>query len=159
MRTILVTDDRLGGLHHIHCIPVSVMGEIEIDYATGLHSFTLNSTDGVYDIPCLGGDDYSFGEEHGRDENGDYWQPTVVGIIPHPDLLNAGDIEALERGEWIVLCEDQNGVLRLCGDEDTQLTFSTATTSGTAPTDKNQVVFTLTGKLGHPSYVVEGGID
>lgn len=154
MKTIATTDDRLGGLLTIYAIPVGVFGGIDIDYATGERSITLSSSAEVYAIPCLGGDDYSFSEQHERDENGDWWQPTLQGAIPHPDMANASDIEELERGEWIVLCEDNNGVWRLCGDEYTQLTFATDTTSGAASTDKNQVAFTLTGKLGHPSYVV-----
>ena len=153
MKTITSTDDRIGGLHMVYVIPLGLFGGIGINYATGERSITLSSTSGVYALPCMA-ENYLFDEQHERDEHGDWWQPTIQGAIPHPDEVSAADIEELERGEWIVVCEDQNGVLRVCGDEDTQLTFSTANTSGTISTDKNQVAFTLTGKLGHPSYVV-----
>lgn len=157
MKTLATTDDRIGGLHVVYAIPIGTAYSLDIDYVTGQRSFAISNTDGVYALPCLA-EDYVFGETHERDENGDFWQPTIQGSIPHPSADNAADIEALERGEWVVLCEDQNGTWRLCGDEDTPLTFSTDTTSGTVSSDKNQVAFTLTGKLGHPSWAMASGI-
>ena len=152
MKTLVTTDDRMGGLHIVYAIPPGAYS-LSKNYATGKYTISFSNTDGVYALPCLA-EDYAFSEQHERDENGDWWQPTVTGAIPHPDDVNAADIEAMERGEWVVLCEDQNGVRRLCGDDDTPLTFATDATSGMAATDRNQAGFTFTGKLGHPSWVM-----
>ena len=157
MKTIVTTDDRLGGLQIVYAIPVGAAYSVELNHATGQRSISFSNTDGVYALPCLA-EDFVFSEIHERDENGDSWSPTIQGSIPHPSVDNAADIEALERGEWVVLCEDHNGTWRLCGDEDTPLTFATETTSGTVSTDKNQVGFTFTGKLGHPSWVMTSGL-
>ncbi len=159
MKRIETTTDRMGGLNAVYAIPLSCFGDIEMDYATGRYTITLSSTDGVLALPTDGGEACSFDEQHDRDDNGDYWQPVVSGVIPSPGVDNAIDIEALERGEWLVLCEDGLGNLRLCGDADVQLTFATETVSGVASSERNQVSYTFTGKLGHPSRILATTLD
>lgn len=155
MTTLTYDYDSIGGLYQCWAIPADTVTAIQRDPITGHYSPTLSSTSGIISIPMLSDQTFSFTEEHGRDDNGDYWQPTIVGIIPKADLAQAADIEKLERGDWVILCEDQNGALRLCGDSDTPLTISTSATSGTAYIDRNGCTFTATGKLGHPSYLME----
>ncbi|MBR6958418.1 MAG: hypothetical protein IKH73_08235 [Erysipelotrichaceae bacterium] len=53
-----------------------------------------------------------------------------------------------------MLCEDNNGTLRLCGDDEIPLTFATDAGTGASTTDINGTTFTFTGKLGHPSPVI-----
>lgn len=154
MKRIETTTDRMGGLNAVYAIPLSSFGDLELDYATGRYAITLSSTDGVYVLPTDGGEACSFKELHDRDDNGDYWQPVVSGVIPAPGADNAIDIEALERGEWLVLAEDGMGNLRLCGDADVQLTFATDADTGVVAAERNQVAYTFTGKLGHPSHIL-----
>ena len=159
MKLIKTTTDRMGGLHAVYAIPLSCFGEVERDYATGHYDITLSSTSGVLAFPTDGGEACSFVEKKERDEHGDYWQPVVSGVIPSPGIDNAIDVETLERGEWLVLCEDGLGNIRLCGDAEVPLTFSTETATGTLSADRNQVGYTFTGKLGHPSYIIETTLE
>lgn len=154
MKRIETTTDRMGGLNAVYAIPLSCFGDIEMDYATGRYTITISSTVGVLALPTDGGEACSFKETKERDDNGDYWQPVVSGVIPSPGVDNAIDIEALERGEWLVLCEDGLGNLRLCGDADVQLTFATDAGTGVSSPERNQVSYTFTGKLGHPSRIL-----
>ena len=145
----------VGGVTHIYAIPPETVSAIEADYATECRTLTLASDDEVIAIPCLADETFSFGEQHGRNEHGDYWQPTVVCVVPKASLDNASVIEQLERGEWLVVTLDHNGVTRLCGDLDTQLTCATDATTGMAHTDRNATTLTFTGRLGHPSWYLD----
>lgn len=145
----------VGGVANIYVIPPSAFGGITTNYATKRHSIQVTSFTPVIRIPRYADETFSFGESHGRDEHGDYWEPIVQGVIPKASLDNADIIETLERGEWIVLTQDHNGAVRVCGDADTPLFFSTDAGSGSAYTDRNQTAFTISGRLGHPSYVLD----
>lgn len=145
----------VGGVANIYAIPISVFGGFTVDYTTMQYTITITSFADVIKIVRYADETFSFSENHARDEHGDFWSPSVAGVIPRASLDNAADIEVLERGEWIVLTEDHNGVVRICGDPDTPLTFSSDATSGAAFTDRNQTAFTFSGKLGHPSYVLD----
>ena len=153
MKEIVFDTDNIGGLHRVIAIPPSLY-IIERNYATGEYSLEITDDSQAVSIPVYADATYSFVESHGRDEVGDWWQPTMTGTIPKASKDNAVLIEELERGEWVVLCEDNNGVLRLCGDNQTPLSFATESTTGAAATDINGTTFTFTGKLGHPSPVI-----
>lgn len=150
MKTITFNRDNLGGMIQCIAIPPSAI-ELTYDYVSHIYELTLTDDTDVVEIPSFADGTFSFTESHGRDEHGDWWQPLVAGRIPRHNPDNAVMIETLERGEWVVLCQDGNGMLRLCGDEQTPLTFSTEATTGEAPTDMNSTAFSFTGKLGHPS--------
>lgn len=155
MQTIKFEFDNIGGIQNVYAIPADVFIGININYSTLLRTLSLTGTDRVVKIPVYADESFSFDEPHGRDEHGDYWQPSLSGIIPAASANNAGLIEQLERGEWIVVHVDQNGVRRISGDEDTPLTFESNATTGRMYTDINGCSFTFTGKLGHPSYLVD----
>ena len=159
MKEIQFDFENIGGLHHCYCIPATSFAGYSLNYLT--KRVVLNSVDPtvVVSIPMYADGTYSFTENHGRDAAGDYWQPTVDGIIPKGSLENASLLEELERGEWVVLAVDSNGSVRVCGDADTPLTFSTNTTTGSAPSALNGISFSFSGKLGHPSYVVDFDMD
>ena len=150
MKEITFDRDNIGGLHRIIAIPPSLY-TMEHDYATGENSLEITDDSQAVAIHVYADGTYLFGETHGRDEVGDWWQPTITGTIPKLCPGNAAIIEELERGQWVVLCEDSNGVLRLCGDSRTPLSFGTDATTGGATTDINGTAFTFTGKLGHTS--------
>lgn len=154
MRKLKFDTDNIGGLQKVCALPVGSY-TLVYNYATKTYSLTLGDTTEAVLLEVYADGTYSFGENHGRDEHGDYWQPSVGGQIPRHSADNADLLETLERGQWVVLCYDNNGVLRLAGDDQTPLTFSTEATSGAQTTDMNGTAFTFTGKLGHPSYVVE----
>ena len=155
MKELLFDFNCIGGLANIYAIPPSSLSAITIDYETGRRSITLSGTSDVVSIPRYADETFSFSEHHERDEHGDYWEPTIQGVIPKASLDNASLIEELERGEWVVLVQDHNGVVRLCGDKDTPLTFATDAGSGEVYADRNHTTFTITGKLGHPSWVLD----
>ena len=144
----------VGGVANIYAIPLSSYSGVSMNYATGNRYLTLLNTTGVIKIPRFADETFSFEETHGRDEHGDYWDPLVRGVIPNASLDNASVIEELERGEWIVLTVDHNGAVRVCGDGDTRLSFSTTASTGSTYADRNHTAFELRGRLGHPSWVV-----
>lgn len=152
MKEISFDRDNIGGLHRVIAIPPSNYN-LEHNYATGENSLEYSDVNAVL-IPVDADTTYSFVESHGRDEHGDWWQPTITGTIPKQCADNAAIIEQLERGQWVVLCEDNNGTLRLCGDDEIPLTFATDAGTGASTTDINGTTFTFSGKLGHPSPVI-----
>lgn len=155
MIELSLLNDNIGGLLDVYAIPVSAVTAMTVNYATRVRSLTLSSTSGVVHIPVYADESFSFEEPHGRDDSGDYWQPSVSGVIPGTSFANADVLELLERGEWVVVHVDQNGVSRVSGDADTPLTFESTAQTGAAYTDRNGCAFTFSGRLGHPSYHID----
>lgn len=142
---------------YLYAIPYSASPLIEKNDITGLHTIQFDMDD-VIKIECYDDETFSFSEVHGRDEHGDYWEVNIKAVTPKACLDNALTIEQLERGEWIVVSKDQNGTLRVSGDERTYLFCSSDATSGTAYVDANHTVLTFSGKLGHPSWLIDGDL-
>ena len=110
MRTLTFDFDNIGGIQHVYAIPAEVFQAITINYATLRRALRMLSADDVVKIPVYADESFSFEEPHGRDDHGDYWQPSISGIIPAASFDNAQLIETLERGEWVVVHVDQNGI-------------------------------------------------
>ena len=154
MKKLTFDTDNIGGLHVLYAIPPSAF-TLGYDYGTRKYTLAVPDATDVVMIETFADGTYTFGESHGRDEHGDWWQPTIAGQIPKQSQANAEVMETLERGQWVVLSKDNNGVLRLAGDMDTPLTFSTEASTGALATDMNATSFTFTGKLGKPSPVID----
>lgn len=154
MKNVTFDFRTVGGVANMYAIPLASLNALTKNYATGLYSMTLSDTSNVIKIERYADETFSFSETHGRDGGGDYWDVSVAGAIPKHSTDNAVVIEQLERGEWLVVTEDQNGSLRVCGDEDTQLTFSSDANTGAGYTERNQTTFTFSGRLAHPSWVL-----
>ena len=155
MKELTFDASTLGGVCYVYAIPLGAVAAIVKNNVSGLHTVTFNSMSDVVKLESLDDETFLFQETHGRDEHGDYWEVSVQAVIPKACLENAVTIEQLERGEWIVISKDQNGVLRVSGDKDTLLACSSEATSGMAYVDSNHTVLTFTGKRGHPSWLVE----
>lgn len=154
MKHLNFDTDNIGGLLGIFAIPSSAF-TLTYNYGTRKYTLAVTSAADVVKIETYADGTYAFGETKGRDEHGDWWQPTITGQIPKHAQVNAEVMETLERGQWVVLIEDNNGTLRLAGDADTPLTFDTEATTGALTTDMNATAFTFTGKLGKPSPVID----
>ena len=98
MRTLTFDFDNIGGIQHVYAIPAEVFQAITINYATLRRALRMLSADDVVKIPVYADESFSFEEPHGRDDHGDYWQPSISGIIPAASFDNAQLIETLERG-------------------------------------------------------------
>ena len=157
MREMTFDTRTVGGVAYALAIPLSAVTVIAKNHVTGLHTLTMNTTN-VIRLDSLDDETFSFNETHGRDEHGDFWDVNVRAVVPKACQENATIIEQLERGEWLVVSKDQNGVLRLSGDEDTLLTCASDATSGTAHVDANHTVLTFSGRLGHPSWLLENDL-
>ena len=159
MKTLTFDFDNIGGIQHVYAIPAEVFQAITVNYATLRRALSMLSTTDVVKIPVYADESFSFQEPHGRDEHGDYWQPSISGVIPAASFDNANLIETLERGEWVVVHIDQNSVQRVSGDEETPLIFQSTADTGTMYADRNGCSFTFTGKLGHPSYIIDHNME
>ena len=159
MVTLTFEFDNIGGVQNVYAIPAEVFSAITVNYSTMRRALSMVSSTDVVKIPVYADESFSFEEPHGRDDHGDYWQPSISGVIPATSFGNAEIIEKLERGEWVVVHKDQNGVQRVSGDEDTPLTFENTSSTGCMYTDRNGCSFTFTGKLGHPSYLIDYNME
>jgi hypothetical protein len=158
MKELTFDTRTVGGICYALAIPSRAVAAIAKNDISGLHSVAFISMDEVIKLDSLDDETFMFQETHGRDEHGDYWEVSVQAVVPKACIENAVTIEQLERGEWIVISKDQNGVLRVSGDKDTLLACSSDTTSGMAYSDANHTVLTFTGKLGHPSWLITNNL-
>lgn len=154
MKKISFDFENVGGLMECYAIPISSFLRIREDYASNTKVLEVQNRDDIISIPVYMDSSFSFSEQHDLDEGGDFWQPSIEGIIPKDCMDNASDIETLERGSWMLLSKDYNGICRLSGTEDFLLKFTDTKTTGAAATDVNQISFTFTGKQDCPSIIL-----
>jgi hypothetical protein len=159
MKNFNIKDDNIGGLLRMYAIPVSSFLRLRNDYVNNQQILEVQDRDSIINIPSLDNQTYSWTEAHDRDEGGDYWEPVIDGIIPGNKIDNQDVIEELERGEWLVLAEDQDGAVYLSGSKDAPMEFTTTRSSGTSYTDRNQISFEFKCRQDHPSLILANDMD
>ena len=151
MKTLKFDFDNMGGCCRLFAIPPSSFLRIREDYVQGLHHLECTNYSDIIDIPVNADGTFYFNENHGLEDPGDGYSVEVGGVIPKLMMDNAADIEKLERGEWYVLSQDNNGVVRLAGDEDVKMNLITQKTTGLLAADRNQIAFTFSCLQENPS--------
>ena len=121
MRTLTFDFDNLHGIANMYAIPIASVYQCVQNPLTGQATLTLNDSVMVVQIPVYRGDRFKIDEVQKLVDGGDCWEVTIAGIIPKRCSLNDGVIQDLERGEWIVLSQDANGVIVLYGSTEVPL--------------------------------------
>lgn len=155
MKEIKIEFDNIGGLAQIYAFPPSDLLRIRHDYRADTDSVELKTRENVVVIPVYADRSFMFDEKKSTAEGGDYWQISIEGVIPKLGREHSTMIERLERGEWLVLSQDHNGIVHLSGSTEVPLSFSAEKTSGDAYTALNGSSFVFEGSQPAPSVVVD----
>lgn len=99
------------------------------------------------------GDSFKHKEVQNFEDGGDCWDVTVYGIIPKRCQINEATIHILERGEWLIITRDANGIIILSGTVDVPLKFIHSRTTGTS-SDMNGSRFTFQARQSEPSVIL-----
>lgn len=159
MKNFNINDDNIGGLLRMYAIPVSSLLRIRKDYISNLLTLEVQDRDSIIAISIMDNQTFGYTSEHDLDEGGDFWDPAINGIIPGGRQSNEEIIEELERGEWLVMIEDQMGFAWLCGTKDTPMKFTTSESSGTSYSDRNQISFEFKCRQDHPPLILANDMD
>lgn len=154
MKTLVFDFDNIGGLGRLFAIPRASFIRIREDYVNGLHYLECRKRELIIDLPMYADDSFSFDENQAFENAGDGYDITISGVIPKLSAADATVIETLERGQWMVLCQDRNGVVRLCGDENVLLKFISKKGTGAAAVDRNGISFTFSCRQSAPSIYI-----
>ena len=144
----------LGGIFKMYAIPPGSFDRIRKDYKKGLVYLDLINTGDIIDI-YFTQDTLSFTEEKSQPSAGSLYNPVISGIIPKANQLNQEQLTRLEYGEWLVLFQDNNGFIRLAGNDQNTLMFNRKETTGGAISARNQIEFTFEGFQSQPCYFIE----
>lgn len=153
MKTLNFNFDNVSGISLMYAIPVSSFHQCIQDPITGYGSLSLVNPDNIIDIPIYIGDRFTQEEVHQLADGGDCWDVSISGIIPTRCQLNEKTIHSLERGEWLTLTQDSNGVITLMGSVDVPLKFTHTRTTGTSG-DMNGSSFVFSARQPEPSIVL-----
>ena len=151
MKKIEYDYDNIGGVHSLYAIPMNSYLRVRHDYIYNHDILELKNMDDIISIPVYADETFSFSEEQGNDEGGVYYSTTIEGVIPKHSPENEEIIHELERGQWLVLSTDHNGINRLSGNEDVQMMFSRTDSTGKTSSSANQVAFKFACKSAEPS--------
>jgi len=143
----------LGGLNKIYAIPRNLLESITNDYTKKQRYLNLTSNEGMIEIYCTP-DTMKFTEEKAQTSAGPAYNPVITGSIPKANEPNQDQLSKLESDYWLLLFEDENGNMRLAGDEDSSMILNRNEDSGKAIQDKNQTAFTFSGMQSHPCYYI-----
>lgn len=147
--------ENVGGLAECYAIPVNVFKRIRVDYLRGLRNLELKDRSSVIAIPMYADDSFSHKEEKKHAAAGDYWEVDIEGLVPKWCKGVEGQLEVLDRGEWLVLSRDNNGTVRLSGSVDVPLWFESERNTGMGYSDRNGTTFHFTGNQPKPSMTLD----
>lgn len=155
MESIGFDFENVGGLAECYAIPVDVFKRIRVDYVRDLRVLEVSARKRVIAIPMYADDSFRHHEEKKHGDGGDYWEVDIEGVIPKWCKDVDVQLEELERGEWLVLSRDNNGVVRLSGSVHTPLWFEGERDTGAAYAERNGVTFHFTGNQARPSQTLD----
>ena len=75
--------------------------------------------------------------------------------MPKLSIINDDTIRILERGEWLVLNQDNNGTIHLSGTVDDPLNFISNKTSGSGADQTNGNAFQFMGVTPDSSLIID----
>ncbi len=154
MKTIQFDFDNVGGITRVYAIPTTSFLRLRKDYINEMQYLEVRQREGIINIPVYADTSFTFNETQSQEDGGDLWTVEIAGLIPKRYRLNEKSVRTLERGEWLVLFQDNNGDAVLAGTIEVPLRFSSARTTGTE-TEINGNRFTFTGKEAEPSIIVD----
>ena len=153
MKTLIFDFDNVHGIATMYAVPATAVSKCVRNPMTGDVILRLTDSDNVIEIPTYQGDRFKTEEVHQLTDGGDCWDVKISGIIPKRCALNETVIQKLERGEWIVLAQDANGVIVIYGTTDVPLKFTHSRSSGSSG-ELNGSAFTFSAKESAPSMVL-----
>jgi len=132
-------DSNLGGISRMFAIPVSSYHRLQKNKTNNTNTLLVKDRSNIIDL-YIDDEQFMFSEDY---ERGAY-NVQVSGSVPKTNPVNQTNIAKLESEFWYLLFEDNNGYIRLAGNEDNQLEFMRTDTTGNINT-KNQIQFTFYG--------------
>lgn len=145
--------DNLGGLAKMYAISPVSLESITHNYTQKQSFLNITSDEDMIEIYCTP-DTMQFSEEKTQPSAGPTYNPVVTGIIPKANELNQEQLTRLESNYWLLLFEDNNGKIRLAGDEDSHLVFTRTESTGQNIQNRNQLQFAFSGLQSHPCYFI-----
>lgn len=154
MKTIIFDFcENLGGLSKMYAIPPASFEKLTHNHTQKQIFLNITSYEDVIEIYCIP-DTMQFSEEKTQPSAGPTYNPVVTGIIPKANELNQQQLTILESNYWLLLFEDNNGKVRLAGDEHSYLIFTRTESTGQNIQNRNQIQFTFSGLQSHPCYFI-----
>ena len=94
-----------------------------------------------------------------NDSNGEVYQPVLTGFVAK-DTPNVAEAFAAMKGrQFVIICEDRNGHLKLVGNTEQYLTFEYKMGTSDTTSGQNGYQFTFKGDVYDPAYFYTGTID
>lgn len=155
MKKIKFNFENVGGLAELYAFPPADLLRVRHDYIKGIDTVELRNRNNIVVVPVFGDRSFSFSEEKGLADGGVYWDVNIEGVIPNINFENQRLIETLDRGEWLVVSMDNNGIVHLSGTIDVPLQFSSSKSSGDSYASLNGIEFSFQCRQPSPSVIVE----
>lgn len=154
MKTIQFDSDNRPGISRIYAIPISSFLRIRKNYKKNTLNVEVKNRGDIIDIPMYTMA-FQFNEEHSTEEAGETYSIAIEGRIPKLSQVNDSIIKILERGEWLVLHQDNNGIVHLSGTIDDPLTFNTNKSTGVGAESTNGYQFKFSAFTPESSIIVD----
>ncbi len=147
--------ENAGGLASVFAFPAECFVRIRKDYQDGINVLELRALDKVIEIPVFCNDSFFFLEEQVHTEAGVAYEVQLSGVIPKSMKKNDLFIQTLERGAWLVLFMDNNGVVKLAGNVEVPMFFSSSKSSGKKFSDLNLIDFSFNSTQASASIYID----
>lgn len=142
-------NSNMGGISRMFAIPLECFKRIRTDHTNGKNYLEVINREKIIDI-YFTEETSSLSETQTRETPGSAYKVEIAAIVPKESPTNQKVMTQLEHGFWYVLCEDNNGFIRLAGTEDNQLSFSRKGGSGTGTSSGNKSEILFSGSQLNP---------
>lgn len=160
MKEIGFDYENMGGVSVLWAVPRAAVRRVRVSGCVDgvlVYRLELLSRRDVVRMPVVADGTFALTEKKGHAKGGDYWDVDVTGVIPKWDGGTGAVVDVLDRGEWLVVVRDNNGVVRLLGSRGVALRFESERSTGVLPSDRNGVTFHFKGRQPRASLVL--GMD
>ena len=154
MKTIEFDYNNRPGISRIYAIPVTSFLRIRKDYKKQTDFLEVKNRDEIIEIPVHTGT-FLFTESQTTEEAGETFNVAIDGCIPKLSMLNDAIVRKLERGEWLILHQDNNGTIHLSGSVDDPLNFHSSKSTGSGAEAVNGNAFKFSGITPDSSLIID----
>lgn len=155
MKTLIFDFDNRPGLARMYAIPPESFRRLRYDYNRSVKHLEVVGRTNIIEIPIFADNSFAVSEKQSSADGGNLWEVSISGYIPKNE--NSHIVELLERGDWLVICQDQNGTVKLYGTVEIPLRFLSDKSSG-SPSVMNGIRFTFSSKESEPSVTLANDI-
>lgn len=129
MKRLEITCGNVGGVAKAYAVPVDEFVGINVNRLTGKFTVSIEEGGNLIELAVPEGA-ISFRETGSEGDNGKMYDVAIDVDVPNNNKDNDSIIDTLVNGQWLLIFQDSNGIVRLAGTKSIPLSCIEDNTTG-----------------------------